>query len=90
MAAQPVAVPPQNSLEIDEKFRELLHLRETETHYITQSYAGVTIEHPKSDIKHAWQLLGGILAGGHNPNEERELEKQRELMKDAEWFRDTP
>jgi hypothetical protein len=89
MAAHPVFYPSAGELEIGDDLRKLLHLRETETHYITESFAGVTIEHPKSTVQYPWQLLGGILVGGRDPNAELEAEKQRELVDEghssADW-----
>ena len=86
MTAQPVVLPSAPAIEIDNDLREFLHLRETSTHYITQSFAGVTIEHPKAEIKYPWELLQGILAGGPDPIEALKSEREWERAHDAEKF----
>ena len=83
MATHSVVSMPTSILDIDDEFRELLHLEETETAYLTHSVAGVIISHPKSETKYVWQLLGGILAGASDPNEALEREKQEELADEA-------
>jgi predicted alpha/beta hydrolase family esterase len=89
MAAQPALFPSAGELEISLELKKLLHFRETETHYITESLAGVTIEHPKSSVQYPWQLLGGVLVGGPDPNATLETDKQDELANEdrlsGEW-----
>jgi hypothetical protein len=84
MAAQPVTLPSAEEFEISSDLRKLLHFQETKTHYLTKSLAGVTIEHPKGSVQYPWQLLGGVLAGGHDPNAVLEADKQLELADEAQ------
>ena len=85
MASQPVP-EPKPVLIVPQQLRELLELRETDTHYTVKTFSGATLLFEKAKVEYPWQLMCGILDDGKDTGEEKRHERDWELAHDERKF----
>ncbi len=86
MASQPVLNPIESPPTIPKTLRELLNLRETDTHYAVQTFSGATLFRPKAEVAFAWELLEGVYDDGKDTSGDQRRERESELAHDDEKY----